>query len=211
MWRMILVAALSLAAPAASEEDGAGREKFRLEGPVLVYDTEAAEDEREREIRNADLDILIALLRDTPGITTLKLNSSGGSVLAGQEMARVVMDFELDTIVDGECSSSCVTVFLGGARRQLTRGGKLGFHQLSWSPGAIESYYETWREEHGWQTPFDFASWVYKDTQTEVHKELRFMIARGVDPDFAIETKRLRSGTWFPPRATLLDAGVLTE
>lgn len=185
--------------------------KFQVEGAVLVYDSEAAPDPDDREIQNGDVDDLLEILRGTDGIRTLRLNSTGGSVWAGNEMARVVIDFELDTLVAGECSSSCVAIFLGGTRRELARGGKLGFHQRSWSPGAIEAYYEKYAREEGWETPFDFASWVYEDTQSELYKEMSFMLSRGVALEFAIETKRLRSTTWFPTRLELVQAGVLTD
>lgn len=185
--------------------------KFHVEGAVLTYDTEAAADPGDREMQNGDLDDLLQILRGAEGIRTLRLNSTGGSVWAGGEMARVVIDFELDTVVEGECSSSCVSIFLGGTRRELARGGKLGFHQRSWSAGAMEAYYDKYAEEEDWGTPFDFASWVYEDTQSEIFKEMSFMLSRGVALEFAIETKRLRSTTWFPARIELVQAGVLTE
>ncbi len=186
-------------------------EKFSLQGSVLFYDTEAASVRDDREVANDDIDVMKRHLRDTPGVRTVKLNSTGGSVWAGNEMARIVMDFDLSTVVDGECSSSCVTIFLAGRTRTMTRGSKMGFHQRSWSSSAIESYYDRWREDENWADPFEFASWVYQDTQTETFKDLTYMISRGVEPEFAIETKRYRSGTWFPTRSELIDAGVLRD
>lgn len=195
----------------AEPAEPAVSDKFRREGAVLVYDTEAAARSEDREIQNADLDRLLEILRGSEEIRVLRLNSTGGSVWAGNEMARVVIDFELDTVVEGECSSSCVTIFLGGTRRSLARGGKLGFHQRSWAAPAMETYYDSYAGEEGWQSAFDFASWVYEDTQSELYKEMRFMAERGVALDFAIETKRLRSTTWFPSRVDLVKAGVLTD
>lgn len=196
---------------AGAAEDVAGDPKFVIDGPILIYDTEAAEKPADREIQNDDVDILLDLLRRHEGLTTLKLNSTGGSVWAGQEIARMVSDYELDTLVEGECSSSCTIIFLGGASRRMERGAKIGFHQNSWSPGSIQSYYENWREDEGWDTPFDFAAWVYEDTQSEMHREMLYMMSRGVTPEFAIETKRLRASMWFPTRAELVEAGVLVD
>lgn len=196
----------------ATAEAGADTSpKFILNGAVLVYDTDAARNPEDREIQNDDVETMLDMLRTHEGITTLLLNSTGGSVWAGQEMARMVTDYELDTVVEGECSSSCTIIFLGGVSRQLERGAKLGFHQRSWSAGSIKSYYENWREDEGWETPFDFASWVYEDTQSEIHREMLYMMSRGVSADFAIETKRLRSSMWFPTRSELVEAGVLVE
>jgi hypothetical protein len=209
--RALLICLMGPALAAAESQQDQGSGKFRVEGGTLFYDGEAARDPKNTEIETEDVDEMLALLRAKDGINELWLNSVGGGVWAGQEMARLVMDFELNTRVTGECSSSCVTVFLAGARRALERGGKLGFHQRSWSAEAMGTYYEAWRQDEGWDSPFDFASWIYGDTQSEIHKEMTYMISRGVDAGFAIETKRTRSSIWFPTRAELLAAGVLHE
>lgn len=185
--------------------------KFQVDGAILTYDTENVSDADAREIESDDVDVLLDVLRKETDVAILRLNSTGGSVWAGNEMARIVQDFELDTLVDGECSSSCVTVFLAGHSRSMTRGSKVGFHQRSWSSDGTQSYFDRWRDEEGWETPFDFASWIYKDTQSEIWKELTYMVSRGVDASFAIETKRSRSGIWFPTRNELKDAGVLRD
>ncbi|MCA0952884.1 hypothetical protein LCM16_02225 [Mameliella alba] len=209
--RSVFVAlAMPVLALAESQPDEVSG-KFRVEGATLYYDSDSAREEDAREILSEDVDEMLTLLRAHPELSEIWLNSTGGSVWAGQEMARLVMDFELNTRVSRECSSSCVTVFLGGGRRVLERGGKLGFHQRSWSADAMQSYYDAWREDEAWQTAFDFASWVYEDAQSEIYKEMTYMISRGVDPAFAIETKRLRSTIWFPSRAELAAAGVLHE
>lgn len=195
---------------AALETDGAA--KFQIDGETLIYDTETTVNGDEAEITNSDIDRLLTHLRDNPQITTVELNSSGGSVYAGNEMARIVIDFELDTLVSGECSSSCVTIFLGGDRRRMLLGSKIGFHQREWPADAMQSYYDKWGKDSGWDTPFEFSSWVYEDTQAEMYEDLTFMIERGVDPTFAIETKRIpNSNEWFPSRLQLIHAGVLRE
>lgn len=207
----VLAMSLVLALPAAAAEDP-GDAKFRLDGTTLIYDTETTVSGEEAEITTLDVDRLLALLRDNPDIETLELNSSGGSVYGGDEMARIVIDFGLDTVVSGVCSSSCVNIFLGGEGRRMMRGSKIGFHQRRWPVEAMEAYYENWREEKRWETPFDFASWVYRDTQTEMYNDLTFMISRGVDAEFAVRTKKvISSDEWFPPRAELVAAGVLRE
>jgi hypothetical protein len=75
----------------------------------------------------------------------------------------------------------------------------------------VQSYYEEWRENEGWEDPFDFASWVYSDTRIETYRELEYMLSRGVDPAFAIKTQAPRNKMWYPTRAELLGAGILTE
>jgi len=186
--------------------------KFWVQDTTLVFDTESKVNGDEAEMTVRDIKRLLAMLTDNPDITELELNSTGGSVFAGDEMARIVIDFELNTVVSGECSSSCVNVFLGGKQRRMYLGSKIGFHERSWSASAIKDYYQTNRASNKWETPFDFASWSYKDTQAEIHKDLVFFIDRGVDPGFAIRAKRVRpSGLWYPGRLELRHSGVLRD
>jgi hypothetical protein len=182
---------------------------FRIDGSTIYYDTEA--DGASGEITDADVDAYVDLLKANRDITLLVVNSSGGSVWAGDEMARITVDFGLDTRVEGECSSSCVQLFLGGASRTMERGSKIGLHSRSWSPASVENYYNDVRDDFGWTTPWDFASWIYSDTQSEVFNSLKYILSRGVSPAFAIEMHAPREKVWFPQRSELLENGVLTE
>ncbi|MFT5796914.1 MAG: hypothetical protein ACI84R_000969 [Candidatus Azotimanducaceae bacterium] len=72
-------------------------------------------------------------------------NSPGGSLDAGLELGRLIREYKLFTVVGdgasvkrhdafpsgGKCESACAYAFLGGTRRTLTKGAKLGFHQFS--------------------------------------------------------------------------------
>ncbi len=186
--------------------------KLKVDGDRLIYDTENIEDRESADIETSDVEDLRALLSANPAITTLVLNSGGGSVWAASNIKDVVIDHELDTHVDGDCDSSCVTVFLAGVKRTMSRGSRIGFHQYFWNTGSIERYYERNKDSEGWDTPFDFASWIYNDTQSEVYENLSYMISRGVDASFAVQTLRLPDGDmWRPYRPVLLAAGVLTE
>jgi len=186
--------------------------KFSVDGQVLIYDTETQILGDDAEMTVDDVDTLKDMLSKHPEVTELQLNSSGGSVFAGEEMAWIVIDFGLDTTVSGECISACIDLFLAGNRRRMTLGSKMGFHQRRWSPKSVKSYYENWSDEEGWETPFDFGSWIYADTQTETYQHLTYLIERGVDAGFAVETLRVDSGgEWYPSRLKLIAAGVLRE
>lgn len=186
--------------------------KFSVSEDRLIYDTESIEDSDSAEIEIEDIDDLRDLLKAHPNITTLVLNSGGGSVWAAANMKDVIIDHELDTHIDGDCDSSCVTIFLAGAKRTMSRGSRLGFHQYFWSPGSTERYYERHKDSEGWSSPFEFTSWVYQDTQSEVYENLSYMMSRGVDAAFAIRTLRLPDGEmWRPYRPVLRAAGVLTD
>ncbi|EBA18242.1 hypothetical protein RSK20926_11004 [Roseobacter sp. SK209-2-6] len=182
--------------------------KFEVQGNVLIYDTEKNND----EIRDEDISELERMLKRHSAITELRLNSDGGSVYAGSEMASIIIKHGLDTHVDGECISACVDVFLAGARRRMTLDSKIGFHQRSWRAEAVQNYYRQWRKRRKWATPFEFGSWIYSDTQTEVFEHLEFMLSRGVDAAFAIRTMQAEpSEEWYPSRLELIAAGVLRE
>lgn len=202
---LVLLTCLVLPGPAAAE-------RFRVEGDRLIYDTVAEVDGEQRDIRSDDVEAMRDALRANPGIRTLEIKSTGGGHYPSMELAALVIDFELDTHVQDTCESSCVPVFLGGTRRTMARGARIGFHQLSWNAEAVENYYNENRDHREWQTPFDFAEWMYEDTQTETYNRLAYMISRGVDAGFAVQTIRKPDTTmWFPLRPVLMAAGVLTE
>ena len=189
-----------------------GLAKFRVDGATLIYDTETTVEGDEAEITTADAGRLRDVLRATEGVRVLELNSVGGSVFASEQMARIVLDFELDTIVSGSCVSSCVTIFLAGKSRRMMLGSQIGFHRWSWSGQSMQEYYEDQKAVEEWATPFDFASWVFEDAQAETYKYLDYLLRRGVDPVFAIRTRKVAAETeWYPTRLEMLQAGVLTE
>lgn len=210
---LVLGATLWVAPPgAAGALDGAVGEKFTVDGDLLIYDSDAARRESEREITWDDAEALGPLLRANPQVSRLQLNSGGGVRQAARYMADVVLDFRLDTHVSGECASGCVDVFLAGAVRTVERGSWIGFHRGYWEAEEMARYYEDYSLEEGWESPFDFASWVYEDAQNDVLKDMEYMLERGVAPRFIIET--LRAGAddmWYPRRAELLEAGVITH
>lgn len=195
---------IMLSALAAVAEDW----KFIVDETEIRYDTESKDG---GDMRSGDVDFYRALLKAHPDVTTLVLNSDGGSLWTGEEMARITLDYGLNTVVDGVCASSCVDLFLAGDTRTMTRGSMIGFHLRHWSASAIESYYEEWAEEEGWDTPFEMGTWIYKDTQAEIFSSLEYITSRGVTAEFAILSKTPRENTWYPLRQELLEAGVLTE
>ena len=211
---MVTVFALGLGAhPVLAEQAEPGfPPKFTLNDVTLVYDTESAGADEPAGITSDDVENLLKILRSDEFIRQLQINSSGGSVYAAQQISDIIIDFGLDTHVHGDCDSSCVTIFLAGKKRTMSRGSRIDFHQIFWSAENIASYYDRERGEQGWATPYDFAAWMYLDTQDEMYAHLKYITSRGVDPGFAIETIRNpQSEMWRPYRAELLKAGVLTE
>ena len=117
-------------------------EKFLIDGDTLIYDTFKVSDETQAEINWEDSDVLLQILSENPNIKTLQLNSLGGLIDPAVYMSDIIIDFELNTHVVGECSSSCAILFIAGEKRTIQRGSWLGFHQGSWDKDSIKEHYE---------------------------------------------------------------------
>ena len=186
--------------------------KFELNGSTLIYDTSSASNEQEQEITWEDVDELEALLKSEPSIREIELNSAGGDIEAAFYMADLIIDFELDTNVNGTCESACTLVLLAGEKRTVERGSWVGFHQSYWDAPYIQDYFEREKDSEGWSNAFEFASWMYEDTQREVLRNLQYFVERGVDAGFAIKTMKATSDDmWYPRRKELEAAGVIVE
>ena len=185
-------------------------EKFIISGDTIIYDTFKAKNEFNQEINWDDVTEFEYLMRNNEGIKNLQLNSSGGLVEAAIYLSDIIIDYELNTHVDGECSSSCVFLFLGGEKRSLQRGSWIGFHKSSWSKEGLKEYYESYKDEKGWLNEFEFSEWLYNDTQVQILRDLKYLIERGVDGNFAIKTLTADSDDmWYPRRKELEAAGVV--
>ena len=63
-----------------------------------------------------------------------------------------------------------------------------------------------------WNDEFEFSEWLYSDTQSEILKDMEYLIERGVEPLFAIKTLTASSDDmWYPRRKELRAAGVITK
>ncbi len=204
---LVLFAAIIYPLNAASQSS-----KFELVASTLIYDTFASPSEPEQEITWEDVDVLEGLLKSEPSIEQIELNSAGGDIEAAFYMADLIIDYELDTNVSGTCESACTLVLLAGEKRTVERGSWVGFHQSYWDAPYIEDYFERNKDSEGWSNAFDFASWLYGDTQQEVLRNLQYFVERGVDAGFAIKTMKATSDDmWYPRRKELEAAGVIVE
>ena len=186
-------------------------EKLRADGETLFYVTGEAKLEVDREISWDDVNAFEDILKKNRNITLVQLDSTGGEIEAALHLADVVIDYELDTHIEGECSSACVLIFLGGQNRSLARGSWIGFHKSSWASNYIRDYYTEWKEDEGWADEYEFAEWLYEDTQKSILRDLEYLIERGVNPAFAIKTSRADSDDmWYPRRKEMIAAGIIT-
>ena len=189
-------------------------EKFKVDGEVLHYNTELTVNEIDRGIKEEDANQLLKTLKNNPNIKTIHLTSWGGLISTAVEMADIIIDFELDTHVKEICFSACPLLLIGGEKRTLERGSKIGFHRSYWSSDSMRDFYEDkeTRENYEWDNEFDFSSWVYDESQEDIYSQFKYYLERGVSPSYVIETMRARSEDgWYPRRKELLAAYVITQ
>ncbi|MCP4008546.1 MAG: hypothetical protein GY726_03415 [Proteobacteria bacterium] len=155
-------------------------------------------DKGEKQLRiNGTLDIGITkavrdVLLANPGLSSVALQSPGGQVYQGRGLARLFSEYQLDTYVFGECSSACVTAYIGGKRRYLGENGKLGFHQY-----ALEPILRGYRV-------------IFYDPQLEQKRDMALYKSRGVKPEFLqLMFDQPASGIWFPDHQELLESNVV--
>jgi hypothetical protein len=73
-------------------------------------------------------DDFIRILRASPQIRVVHLNSVGGRVGEAEKLYKLIRDRGLVTFVSKECHSACTIAFAGGRERWLRDGAVLGFH-----------------------------------------------------------------------------------
>ncbi|MBI5718302.1 MAG: hypothetical protein HZC37_11530 [Burkholderiales bacterium] len=89
--------------------------RLRLEGPLGLGDAE--------RIR--------ALTAKAGGLRIVELDSPGGRLKEGEEIAALVKRAAWHTRTTGACESACTLVHMAGERKQLLPGAKIGFHRAS--------------------------------------------------------------------------------
>lgn len=133
---------------------------------------------------------LAALLAETGAPRRIILSSVGGNIYEARGMAKLFKEKQVDTVVDGECSSACTTAFIGGKTRWLGAGARLGFHQYR-----IEANYVV----------------LGSDPVAEQKRDETLYLQAGVKPDFVAKMHSAApNAMWYPTSEELLNAGVIT-
>ena len=186
--------------------------KFVIKGHILHYNTDLAATAAGQEITSYDFDFFQKVLKENPDIKVVYLTSAGGGVEPASDISDLIIDYDLDTHVIDICFSACTTLLLAGNSRTLEKESKIGFHRSRWDVGDLEAHYEANKEYEEWDSVFAFATWVHEYTQENIYNDFEFLLARGVDPLFAIKTLKTEADDdWYPHRKELLDANFLTE
>jgi hypothetical protein len=135
------------------------------------------------------------IIQRNPEIKTVLLNSPGGQIYQGRGLARLIMQHHLNTQVEIECSSSCVTAFIAGQKRSLGSRGKLGFHQYRFDTTQTKRIIP-----------------LYESLLIEQQRDLELFKQQGVRDEFLrIMFQQSADDIWFPPPQQLLAAGVIHQ
>lgn len=129
-----------------------------------------------------------AMLRASPGIETVVLESPGGRLIEARLMADAIKKRRLSTLAVRHCESACTMVLLAGIKRYALLDARVGFHQATMrGNSAVED---------------QIASITMKDS---------FLLA-GVSIDFverAFSTSSQKM--WYPSQAFILSSQFLTD
>ncbi len=129
------------------------------------------------------------ILKQNPGIEGIILDSIGGRIYEGRELAKLISTYDLDTYSLRGCYSAATIAFIAGEKRFLGMGANLAYHQYKMG-------YEG----------FD----VFVDMKDEQANDLLFFQRQGVKNEFL---KKLFGASpddlWYPTVDEMLDAGVI--
>jgi hypothetical protein len=102
-------------------------------------------------------DSVRAAVDENPGLRVVVLDSPGGNIGEGLQIARAIKGHALSTAVKNSCSSACTFAFVAGRERILLPNTRLGFHacrQIIWHSQCTEEVYEAYFIENGIERGF---------------------------------------------------------
>ena len=137
---------------------------------------------------------LTAALREVvaahPQIKRMILDSNGGYIAEARGVVTVLRAHGIATHVDDHCASACALIFAGGAQRTLGPNARLGLHG-----------YAIRNDRH----------YGMIDPRAEMQRDLAIYRAQAISEDFVARLANLpRSPMWYPERAELEAAGMIT-
>ncbi len=128
------------------------------------------------------------VLDGNPDVRIVRLESPGGRVAEGLALGTLLRDRNIDTFVNAECSSACVTAFAGGARRIIGTHARVGLHSAGGAGFSADAVASANRRSD------------------------EFIAARGVDQRVLQAGAAIANDQiWFPSPQVLLNSGLATE
>lgn len=129
------------------------------------------------------------LLKENTKVSSIILDSAGGRLYEGRELAKIITKNSLDTYSLKGCFSACVTAFIAGKNRYLATGANLALHEYSSSYGNLLTS---------------------TDLKAEQEKDLRSFQRQGVSKDFLDRLFAAASDDlWYPTLDELIGANVI--
>jgi hypothetical protein len=139
-------------------------------------------------LQNGTATEMMKAIERSPSIKRVTLDSHGGLLDPAIAMAKVVAQYRLSTYVEHECFSACTFVFLAGNSRCISSSAKIGFH-----------------------TARSLGTPLNTEPPAVANAEREFYAKAGLPAPFIDHIMATPSATmWYPSKAELLDAGVLT-
>jgi hypothetical protein len=127
------------------------------------------------------------MLKAMDNVHTVRLNSHGGRIMEAQKISDLIKARRLSTYVTQHCVSACTIVFLGGTKRYLHAGAKLGFHQPH------------------------FRGMTANEQRASIAREQERLEKFGLSHAFAERANTASpSGMWYPEQSELLRERVVT-
>ena len=188
--------------------------RYTIDGDTLTLDMTIKEPgyEFDGALDEYDETEVISYLFDNPQIKTLRVTGPGGYLPTASAIAEYLIRHDINTEAMGECNSACAHIFLGGKTRTLALGAKLGFHRPHLNKEREKQFYEENHVKKGWKDRFDYGIDTYDLAMLHMVKSIEYMLNRGVDIDFILKRYLTSSyDIWYPSKAELLEAGVLTK
>lgn len=130
---------------------------------------------------------LAAVAAEAPNLTTIAFDSPGGRMFEGQQIARLIQDRGLDTLVESHCASACTIALIAGRHRTAGPEAEVGFHQPTF-PGLSEA-----------------------DREMMIADMRRLYREGGISGDFLERVLRVPpDDMWYPTHEELVAARVIT-
>lgn len=127
-----------------------------------------------------------ALINKHPDVNQISITSPGGRIDTALQIASIISERKLNTVVVGECSSACTIIFLSGKTRMFDIDATLGFH----SPSVLGIS--------------DLEARFRSPELTEAYE------AAGLSEAFISKALRTPSATmWYPSDEILIEAGAV--
>ena len=129
------------------------------------------------------------LLKKYPEVEGIILDSYGGRIYEGRELAKLISNYGLDTYSLEGCYSAATTAFIAGKNRLLGMGANLAFHQ-----------YRRGYKNLG----------VLVDMEVEQAKDLVIFQKQGINSEFLDKLFNTpHDDLWYPTVDEMLGAGVI--